>query len=75
VAGHLLRDFEPPAVLQVRRNSGRAEAVGADLVRMPAAVVCRWIIMCALLAVKNSQKRLPRSWSIWKQIGFEPKKN
>jgi hypothetical protein len=33
VAGHLLGDFELAAVLQVRRNSSGAEAVGADLRR------------------------------------------
>jgi hypothetical protein len=31
VAGHLLRDFELTAILQVRRDPGSAEAVATDL--------------------------------------------
>jgi hypothetical protein len=30
VAGHLLGDFQLPAVLEIRGNSGGAEDVGAD---------------------------------------------
>jgi hypothetical protein len=40
MAGHLLRDLEPAAVLQIVRDSGRPKAMTADLglnSRLPAA--------------------------------------
>ena len=47
MAGHVLRDFQLSAVLQVGGAVG-AEEWAESFVRMPAAAALRWIIMRTL---------------------------